>query len=532
MILVAEIKGVASPGGAEQTLLFGSQAFATGPADTPANTPVRDVLDQAGNYTRTMGDGASMFGAASNGYGTLSLQSGTAAAVGAYGSYMDTISRYGFGWRQVRLLAAGEGYDTIPAYPAGWTVLLVATVSAVARSSTRLTFTLRDRLALLEKPVCSAYLGTGGEEGTAIMAGRAKPRVYGSVCNVAPVQVDPSSQIYQVSDKPYTEPHWVFDKREVLTPTSNAVNEVADFAALQAATVAGGAFSRLSDRGMFKLGGAPSGQLTVDAIRHNSAYSPTYGRPRLGEVLYDMALDAGLTVADIDPALPSLGVPGLSHGYYVNDLSTTYLDIMAEVAAGAGAWVGFNRLGILTAGYITAPSGTPAWTFSESNSTEIDLDEGVYPVPISKVTVRGGRNWTTMSPSQLGSTVSEANREALADTFTYFESASNSIATKHLNAPAITLDSTSGPVGAAAATTLPGATVGMYPATVLGLFGVERLWARVRVGLSQALLAAVDLGTVVQLRWSRYGLTSGALFVVWKIDIDFRANRATYYLWG
>ena len=57
------------------------------------------MLVQAGNYTRTMGDGKSMFGAASNGYGTARLQNGGA---------LDAFSRYGFGWRQFRLLAAPD----------------------------------------------------------------------------------------------------------------------------------------------------------------------------------------------------------------------------------------------------------------------------------------------------------------------------------------------------------------------------------------------------------------------------------------
>jgi hypothetical protein len=532
MMLAAELTGCAAEGAAEQTLLFSTESWATGAADTPAHTPVRGLLEQAGNYTRAMGDGSTLFGAGSTGYGTLALHAGTAPSIGAFGSYMDTISRYGFGWRQVRILAAGEPYDTAPAYPAGWAVLLVASVAAVQRTRTRLVFSLRDRLSLLEKPVCSQYAGTGGEEGSVTLAGRPKPRVYGSVCNAPATAVDASNNIYQVSDKPYTEPHWVWDKRSVLTPTSNAVNEVADFPALQAASVAGGAFSRLSDRGMFKLGAAPSGVLTVDAIRHNASYSPTFGRPRLGEVLVDIATDAGLTSADIDPALASLGVPGASLGYFVQDLNTTYLEVLGAMAHSAGAWVGFNRLGVLTGGFVRAPTGTPVWTFTESNGAEIDLDEGLYPVPLQQVTVRGGYNWTTLSASQLHSSVGEVDRQALGEEYTYAESASNTIATKHLNAPRLTHDTRCGPVGAAAGTVLPGAAVGCTPSTVLGLFGVERLWPRVRVGLSRELLAAVDIGSVVQLRWARYGLGAGQLFNVWKVDIDFRANKAVFWLWG
>lgn len=522
MLLVAEIK--ASPaGGTENTYLFGTMSFATADSDTPPATPVRDVLVQAGNYTRTMGDGKSMFGAASNGYGTARLQNGGA---------LDAFSRYGFGWRQFRLLAAPEDATTPPAYPGGWTVLMAATIDSVRADRTGISFNLRDRLALLEKPVCTQYAGTGNEEGPVTLAGQPKPRVYGSICNIEPVLVDSSNNIYQVSDKPYTEPHWVWDKRAALSPTSNAVNEVADFVALQGAAVAGGFFSRLSNSGMFKLAAAPTGRLTVDAIRHNASYSPTFGRPRLGEVLVDIATDAGLVSADIDPALSSLAVPGPSHGYVVRDLTTTYLEVMAAIAASAGAWVGFNRLGVLTAGLVAAPTGSPAWTFTASNSTEIDLDEGLYPVPISKATVQGGRNWTTMQPSELASGVAELDREALAQEYTYIETASNSIATKHLNAPAVSFDTCSGPAGAAAPSVRPVATVGFSPSTVLGLFGVERLWPRVRTGISPALLAAVDIGSVVSLRWARYGMSSGMLFTVWKIDIDFRSNKATFWLWG
>lgn len=522
MQLVAEIHA-APAAGAESVYLFGTSSWATGPADTPPDSAVRALLQQAGNYTRTMGNGSTLFGAAATGYGAARLQNGGA---------LDAFARYGFGWRQYRLLAAPDDAAPPSAYPSGWTVLMVATIDSVRADRMGITFNLRDRLALLEKPVCAQYAGTGNEEGPATLAGQPKPRVYGSACNFEPVLVDASNNIYQVSDKPFTEPHWVWDKRAALTPTSNATNEVADFVALQGATVAVGCFSRLSNSGMFKLNAAPSGRLTVDAIRHNASYSPTFGRPRLGEVLYDIATDAGLTSADIDASLSSLAVPGPSHGYVVKDASTTYLDVLGAVAASAGAWVGFNRLGVLTAGLVAAPSGTAVWTFTASNSTEIDLDDGLYPVPISKATVRGGRNWGTMQPSELASGVAELDREALAQEYTYIETASNAIAAKHLNAPAVTFDTLSGPAGAAAATVRPVATVGFSPATVLGLFGVERLWPRVRTGISAALLAAVDIGSVVSLRWGRYGLSAGQLFRVWRIDVDFRANRATFWLWG
>jgi hypothetical protein len=525
MIYVAEITAAIDAAGNTQVFLFSTLGFATAPTDTPPNTVARERLLQPGNYQRDMGANRTLFGQARAAFGELQL----ANADGA----LDAFARYGLAWRQVRLLACDATYAALPAYPSGWTVVLVATVDTVTQGYEVLTLRLRDKLDLLDKPACARFAGTGGIEGPAQLAGHAKPRLYGSACNVAPEVIDSTNSVYMLSDKPATQPRWVFDKRSVLTPVSNNYNDAADFATLQALTVASGSYARCSDAGLFKLGTAAQGRVTVDGIRHDLAYSTTFGRSRLGEVLYDVAIDAGLAPAEIDPALQTLAVPGNSHGYFIKDLTTTYAQVLGALAASGGAWVGSNRLGVLTAGIVAAPSGTPVWTFTRDNAIGLQLIQGPYPVPIASATVRGGRNWTTMVPAEIDTGLSsQGDREALGRGWCYTEQAVGTAITKHLAAQPEVFDTCSGPAGAVVATVLPGNGVGFSAATALALFGVERDTAQLRAGLSLALLTTVDLGSVVQVVWSRFGYAAGKLMLVTGIRYDFARGECTFTLWG
>ncbi len=525
MILIARISAAIDAAGTTTTLLVGNVNWATGPSDTPANTPVRGRLLEAGNFQRDMGAGRSLFGAVRPSQGV--------AKASLMGGQVDDWARYGFGWRAYDLFGfdPADPYEPLPAFPSGWTHLMSATVEAAEFDDGQLTLRLRDRLALLDKPVCTQYAGTGGIEGPTSLAGQPRPRIYGQCCNVTPVLVDETNGIYQVSDKPYTQPRNAYDRRSALTPTSSSVNDAADFGALQALVVAGGSFARWSNGGMLKVGSAPV-LLTVDAQRHDASYSNAFGRCRIGEVLADVATDAGLVLGtDIDTNLAALETSGgASLGIYVNDTSTTYLDALGQLAASRGAWVGFNRLGVLTGGIVASPSGSPAATFRGGACISVRRLGGAYPVPAKSVTVRGGKNWTQMEQGDVVG-ISEAQKQSIAQEFIYTERATGSAGAKHLNAPDEVIDTLSGQVNQVTPS-MPGNSVGISPSAWMALFGVERDTVEVVEEISAARLAAVDLGSVVSLQWDRYGFDAGRLMLVIGVRYAFSQGRATFILWG
>jgi len=524
MIYIARITAAVDAAGNTQTLLFGNVDWTTGPSDTPPNAPVRGRLIEPGNLKRDMGAGQSLFGAVRPGYGVATVQISDGS--------LDALARYGWGWRAYELWGIeSDGYTALPAFPAGWSLLLAATVESAEATESELRLTLRDRLALLAKPVCQLYTGGGGTGGHAQLAGQPRPYVVGQAANMEPVLISPNDLIYDVGSGPCIEPRNVYDMRSSLTPYSSGRNDAPDFAGLAALTLTAPKFARASDAHLFRVAAPPAGRVTADVIRNGPTYPTSYGRCLIGQVLNDVALDAGLTGADIDPALSALDASGGPvQGYFVRDTSTTFLDVLGALAASRGAWVGCNRSGVLTAGIVAAPSGTPVWTFRDAPSYGIARVAGAFPVPAKSVTVRGGRNWTPMQPADVAG-ISMGELTAIAQQFTASESATSTAALQHLNAPDVTVDTCSGSVSTVSPQ-LPGATLGQSAAQWIALFGAVRDTFEVTVQITLALLAAVDLGSVVQVKWPRFGLDAGKLMLCIGVRLSFAQQRATFVLWG
>lgn len=79
--------------------------------------------------------------------------------------------------------------------------------------------TFSDDSSLFNAGILSAYLGTGGVEGTEENKGQWKPRHYGAPSNVTPVLIDPQRLIYQASDRQAVMPiPNVYDGAAVITP--------------------------------------------------------------------------------------------------------------------------------------------------------------------------------------------------------------------------------------------------------------------------------------------------------------------------
>ncbi|MCR9092455.1 MAG: hypothetical protein NXI11_13960, partial [Proteobacteria bacterium] len=81
------------------------------------------------------------------------------------------------------------------------TTVVRGTVSRVEVTRTVIRLILRDRAEVYNRPhSLDTYAGDGSDlEGSSDIAGRAKPKVFGSVSNATPVEVDFGLQIYQVS---------------------------------------------------------------------------------------------------------------------------------------------------------------------------------------------------------------------------------------------------------------------------------------------------------------------------------------------
>ncbi|MGH2173878.1 hypothetical protein ACQ1Z4_14290, partial [Enterococcus faecalis] len=83
---------------------------------------------------------------------------------------------------------------------------------------------------------------------------------FGSPQNISPVLLVPASLIYQAHDGAMQSIDAVYDRGAPLT----GAGDVADYAALAAASVSSGQFKTCLALGLFKLGSAAAGTVTAD----------------------------------------------------------------------------------------------------------------------------------------------------------------------------------------------------------------------------------------------------------------------------
>lgn len=516
MIYVAEITARIDAAGTEQVFLFATDGFTTRPTDTPANATARARLKQPSNYSRSL-DTAAPFGAVQTGYGESTLINSDGA--------LDDLLRYGYGGGSFRLLAKAElGGD----YPADWTVCLVTSMDrAEAKDSNTLAIILRDPMkARLDKPICATFAGTGALEGTSAMTGQPKPRVYGAPFN-APLTLLNGTDIYMMSDKPYTACYANFDGRYIISNGAAGYDNVANYAALVAQSVSPGTAYRCGVDSVVKLGSVPTYPVTFDGSRNVSGYASPY-RTQVGQVVYDLATDAGLASGDIDAGVAS--VTGVT-SYFVRDASVTYATALDAVAKSQGCWVGFNRLGILQLAAWASPTGTPEYVFTPHNSR---LDTFTQLVPRGVIKSNGAKNWSTLSSGEVANATKSANLEfanQLAND-TMSVATTGSAPSKFPLAESYEFDYLG----------YNGNTVGnVVPSGIMNsgntlnfasLIGVERDVVKISTPLSLAILTTIDLGDVVQVKVHRFGLDAGKLYRVAGVRYEIAMNKITFTLWG
>lgn len=513
MIYVAEI--VVHDGSDLVTHLFATDAFVSRPTDTPANTIARGRLTQPANYTRNLNASAPV-GVIETGFGECVVENSDGK--------LDDLLRVGVDGQSFKLYAKAEhGGD----YPDDWTLCLVASMDRVeARSKDKIAFILRDPVkSLLEKPVCATFAGTGGLEGTSAMAGQPKPRVYGAPFN-APLTLLNGTDIYMMSDKPYTACFANFDGRSLISNGASGYDNVANFAALNSQSVAAGTAYRCGAESIVKLGSVPSFKATFDGSRNVSGYPYPY-RKTLGDVVTDLMTDAGLAGS------LGAGVSGLGYNtsYFVQDTATTYKDILDETTRGCGCWAGFDRLGVLQVATLDAAFGAPVMVLTQHNAT---LDSFTQQLPRAAVTANGPRNWTTMGETEVANAVKAASLDfatALGKE-TMSTSKSGSAPAKHPLAEDFEFvdlgsnDNSSGNV-------IPSGI--LYAANQRSYLVLqdEAVVMTITTPLTLSALTTVDMGSIVNVRMPRFGLDAGDhLYRVIGIRYEFAMRKITYTLWG
>lgn len=494
---------------AETTLYFSSEPFVTGAAETPAHTAFLPRIQQPALFQMACFTRGATGGASTVGYGELTLVNNDGG--------LDGWINAGFDGRRIVIRCGAVG----AAYPAAWTTVLTGTMAAPGWEWTRLALRIRDRQAALEGDLQPhRYAGNNalpnGLEGVDDLAGQPKPLCYGTVYNVPAILVNSSRLIYQVHDGAVSAVSAVYDRGAALTVGAT----YADQAALEATAPTAGAFRAWLGGGYFRLGSTPDGRITADVTQGATAANRT-----TAQILKALALQAGLDAGAIDSSdVTALDAASSAEIGVWWDRDLSALRAMDAVAEAAGAWYGFDALGLLRMAQLAAPVDPPVVEFTAWNLLSLEVQttaDGANAVPVWRVDLQYAVNYSVQD-SDLAGSVTAARRGWLAQPSRTASAEDPGVQTAHPLSEPLALET---PI-------LSQASAASEAARRLALFSVRRDRLKVVVRLDAATLAALQLGRVVRVIHPRYGYQVGPLFRILSMQLDLRLQRAVLILWG
>lgn len=493
----------------------------TRPSETPANVHFAPRLQQPIRFKRSMFSNVRVSGGSTVGVGDIvlnNLDQGLA--------YLRDLGIDG------RDVVVRVGPQDAP-YPTGFTTVLTGTAEQVEVGARTATIRLRDKLQVLSLPLqATLYAGSNvlpsGAEGTGDdIKGRRKPLLFGRRYQLVPVLVNTARLIYQFHDGQAQAVDAVYDQGVALTFSGN---DRASLAALEAATIAAGTYDTSLALGLIRLGASAAGRITMDA-RGDAAGGYV---AKAGEIVQRILTQrSGISAGALDAvSFASLNTAATAEcGVHLTGEATRQQAI-DQVLSGCGGWLAPSRTGLWQVGQLLAPTGTPAFTFTDVEIEALDTlatrdaDAGI---PVWRVRLRG-RPYAETTANDLvtvGASLSEARRAELLQPWREAIASDAAVQTKHLLAPEMLRDTCLQQPGDMAA----------EASRILALHQVRRDFTQAGVWLTQA-RAAIDLGSEVRLVTSRLGYGAGRTFRVVGIDLDGvqtaggTRSQLTLDLWG
>ena len=524
-IYALELQAHTGAGGVK-TFYAASAAYNTGAADTPAHQHFHPSLETPANFERHLFAEGSTGGASTIAFGEIVL----ANAHGRYDDWAD----YSFNGRPVivrvlqqDIFGAAKGlYRDAP-------IMLRGTIESLDITDVFKTIRLRihDRLADLDKPLLTTrYAGTttsagATAEGPLTLKDTVKPRLYGLVRNLTPVDVNPFNLIRQVSDRPCSSIQ-VYDGGLPLTLNG----DYASLAALTSASVAPGQYATCLVLGLIRLGGTPALGITADAI--------AAGPRDCASLVRQMLFDLGMVAADLDSASVATltALNGASCGLWVND-DRTALTAILRMLQSVGAWLVANAQGVFVVGRLDLPADkAPVAAFKEwqlrSEIKRMAPNDENGGIPAYRCTVRYAQLATAMTEDQLAGAVTGARRAALQLEWQESVAEDASVKVMHLQAKELTFDTClTEPADAAA-----------EAARRLAIYRARRdIWQfRVSVlgpgympsqGGVDPFAPTLRVGSIVSLQMTRFLKTAKPLVLIGRVD-DAVADAIEFSAWG
>ncbi len=516
MIWIAHVNAYdpAVPG--EITLYFASASYTSSAANYPTGGAAHTFYDprikQPAIMSRDVFDSATTFGASKVGVGAMEL-------VNLDGG-LDGMAAYGLDGRaMVLMLGEINDGDSAPT----WTTILTGTMEQPEISWDKVTLRIRDRQAELDKPInLSTYTGDNvlpdgleGVEGD--LKGKSKPVLLGQVFNIAPPLVNTSKLIYQLNDGALNSVDAVYDRALALTAGTAYASE----AAMLSTAPTAGQYRAWLAGGYIRLGSSPDGQITCDATQGATAADRT-----VAQLLKTIAVDyAGIDAGDIIAAdVTALDTDNSAVVGYWTDSDSHCKVAMDEICNSIGAWYGFNSLGKLNMARFELPTGTPVAHIINADIISINKivsNDAGRGIAAWKIILNYKKIYTTQT-SDIAGAVTDARKAELINAYRTIEKTDVTVKTKHLLAPDITLN-----------TLLVSASDATAEAERrLAIYSVDRAIYQLRVAMDSAVAASIDLGQVVTIELSRFGMETGNDYLVIGIRPNLQLKLIDLTVWG
>lgn len=363
--------------------------FITQSTDSPVSQPFAGTLQRALHLTRSIIGGAVGFTQFAATWGDLTI-------INSEADYDTIVNQYAVDGRRV-VVKAGQ-FDTtvtpaaVKAYSTFFT-LFDGTATGWHINDNSLLVTLRDNSYKLEVPAQpSIYGGTGDLDGGSDLAGKKKPRAFGSLLNVTPVLLIAAELVYQLNNGPISAISAIYDTGATLTATSDYATPTL----LRAAALVPGQYATCLASGLFRLGGAAFGQVTCDLSGDSSGAGYVSSAADIVRRVVATAIsDPGDLETWTFDAVNDVQAAVI--GYYLGpDSNETVMAVCTKIMASIGGWCGFNAIGDFGVRRFLAPDISAAASYVNTDIVSIareTLPSTIDPPPW-RFRVAYARNWT------------------------------------------------------------------------------------------------------------------------------------------
>ena len=468
-----------------ETLYYSGEGFITEPSDTPANQFFEPRLVEPISFTRTMFEQGRIGGFSVPGFGNLVLTNADGG--------LDEYAIYAWDGRDVEIKVgeAGSAYSD-------YFTIFKGKSKAIEFDDLFVKVLLSDIQNDFDIDYPDTlYAGTGGNEGSAELLGKTKPKCFGQVHNIDPVLVDAANYVYQVHDGAIEAIDAVYDGGVALTITTDYTVDLSN--------------------GRFTLVAAPTGIITADV--RGAKPGGTYLTTVADIVQHLIENEAGLThPGDFDTAsFTALNIANSAVVWIYDRDTTTLADVLDRLINSIGGFYGFDRAGKVQVGRVELATGAAAAEFDSTNI--IELIRLASAVPNHQVRVTYKKNFKVMNENDFGASITDAKRDSLVRDSSIVTATDATVLTPYPNSSALIVDTMLAASGAAST----------EASRLLTLYKTQRDFYKIRVKTQPYTL---KLNDVVKITFNRYNLTSGKLFRVVSITEDAAINEVELELWS